>query len=475
MGSHMNMTNKLFLAAALTVSMLGIAPSHADVSPDVAAKIYADATPSLVVVQFTWASEVRKVELSAAGVVVTDDGLVMASLASFNPQFPDEQLTDFKIIIPHADKDEEEIEAEFLGRDERYGLAYVKAKAKHAWKPLKFEPAGVKIGETVLSVGMLPRGGGFKPYLTEGTVSAELRDAVPQTLVMGALAPVQSPVFNEKGMAIGLVSSTQGQPPYLSTGQREFDERSQMAAIQNPPRFYTPASDFLPSLSDVPKAGEPQKMAYMGVREMKGLTKDVAEYYGLANQPAVQLGDIVRDTPAFAAGLNRGAIITKIDGKPLERGSEPDDLPSILSRVLSRKKVGDKVTLTVLPGKDKPTEDVVVTMGERPMRANLAKRYYAEDLGFGVRELVFDDVYERKLDKDEKGVALTIVRPQSAAQTARLEGNEMITQLNGKPVTDLATFTKDYEAFRKDKPKEAVVLVVKRDGREDTVRIEPPQ
>lgn len=462
-------------ATAATTQPIATSAPTATPAPVTPASIYESATESLVVVQFTWASEVRKLELSAAGIVVDKDGLVMASLAAFNPQFPDEQLVDFKIVIPHADRDQEELDAEFLGRDERWGVAYVRAKAKRDWKPLAFTDAQTEVGETVYSVGMLPRAGGYKTYLATGTVSAHIQEAVPAVLTLGALAPVQSPVFNAEGKAIGLVSSTAGQTPYLSTGQKDLDDRSQLIAITNPPRFWVPSSEFTPGLTDLPKAGEPLKLSFLGVREMKGLARDVAEYYGLANQPAIQLGDIVPGTPAAEAGLKRGAIITKFNGKPLERGSETDDLPGILARTLMRAKVGEKVTLTILPGREQPTQDVTVTLGERPKRANTAKRYYAEDLGFGVRELVFDDVYERKLATDEKGVAMTIVRPQSAAANAQLGGDEMITQLNGKPVTDLATFRADYETFRKDKPKEAVVLVVKREGREDTVRIEPPQ
>jgi serine protease Do len=461
------------LSMALSAGLAGHA--RADIPLAVRTKTLTAAAPSLVVVQFTWASEVRKVELSAAGVVVDKDGLVLASLRAFSPQFPDDQLKDFKIIIPQKDADDEEIEAEFAGRDERYGFAYIRAKDKHAWTPLKFESAKLKVGQELFSVGMLPKGGGYEPYLAEAKVSALLRGAIPQVLTMGPLAASQSPVFDAEGKAVGLVLGMPDQSPYLSMGQSQVDDRLQLAPIVTPPHFFIPASDFLPSLADPPKAGEPPKLTFIGVREMKAVTKDVADYMGISNQPAIQLGDIIPGTPAAAAGIKRGAIITQLNGKPLERGSEPDDLPGIFSRTLMRMNVGDKVTLTILPGKDQPTKDVVVTLAERPMRANLAKRYYAEDLGFGVRELVFDDHYERKLTDDEKGVVITIVRPQSAAATARLGGDEMITQLNGQPVTALAEFEKDYEAFRKDHPKDAVVLVVKRDGREDTIRIEPPQ
>ena len=38
-----------------------------------------------------------------------------------------------------------------------------------------------------------------------------------------------------------------------------------------------------------------------------------------------------------------------------------------------------------------------MTLGDRPKRSNLAERYYADDLGFSVREMVFEDTYMRKL------------------------------------------------------------------------------
>ena len=44
------------------------------------------------------------------------------------------------------------------------------------------------------------------------------------------------------------------------------------------------------------------------------------------------------------------------------------------------------------------------------------------------------------------------------------------------PVADLDQFKKDYLQFRKDHPRDPVVLEVsKQDGREETINIEPPQ
>jgi len=104
------------------------------------------------------------------------------------------------------------------------------------------------------------------------------------------------------------------------------------------------------------------------------------------------------------------------------------------------------------------------------------QRFYAEDLGFVVRDMVFNDTYRQRMPADSKGVVVALIKPSGSAETAKLQNGDVITQLNGKPVTDLNQFKTDYEGFRKDKPKEAVVLVVtRRYPSTESIRIEPPQ
>ena len=138
-------------------------------------------------------------------------------------------------------------------------------------------------------------------------------------------------------------------------------------------------------------------------------------------------------------------------------------------------KVGEAVTFSVLRGRGEPLTDVKVTLEEMPKRPNSAKRWYAEDLGFSVREMLFMDTYARHLDADAKGVIVALIRPQSAAQTGGLQNNDLITELNRQPVTSLEQFQKAYQEFRKASPREAVVMVVQREANTKVIRIEPPQ
>jgi len=109
------------------------------------------------------------------------------------------------------------------------------------------------------------------------------------------------------------------------------------------------------------------------------------------------------------------------------------------------------------------------------MQMNLAKRYYADDLGFAVRDLVFTDRYTMKLPLDQKGVIVALLKPQGSAQSGGLRNSDVITKLNNEQVTDVDQFQKTYKAMRKEKAKDAIVLEVHRVEGENTIRIEPPR
>ena len=430
------------------------------------AKLYEEVTPSLVAVEYSWANELRREDVIGAGIVVSDD-LVMISMNMVPSTLPDDQLKDFKIIVPRQDGDPDEIDAIFQGRDERTHMAFVKPVTPQHWKPIKFEDVKVEVGEKVISVGILPKAAAYKSYLMESKIAAELRGETPQILVQGAgLAATGSPVFNEAGNAIGI--------SYAPTETFLNRTEDAMAAINSPPKIFTPARDFLLSLADPPTPENPIVLPWTGIAQLTGLNKDVAEALGLKDKPAIQIGEVLPNTAAEKAGLKSGDVILTVNGEPLERGDEASELPGIFNTRMLRHKVGDVVTFSVLRGDSKPI-DIKVTLRERLKQANLAKRFYAEDMGFVGRELVFTDTYTLKLPADQKGAFVDLIRPQSAAQNAGLHRGDIILRMNNQPLTDIGEFETLYKKTRKDQPRSPLVLVVHRRTGEDTIRIEPPQ
>src|SRR5687768_14853365 len=84
--------------AAQAPATTPLAPSSATITPDTAQQLYERVTPSLVAVQYTWASELGRREAIGAGIIIGEEGRVMTSIGLFPLQVPDEQLVDFKII-----------------------------------------------------------------------------------------------------------------------------------------------------------------------------------------------------------------------------------------------------------------------------------------------------------------------------------------------------------------------------------------
>jgi serine protease Do len=443
-----------------------ITAAHA-LPPDEAQKLYDRVSPSLVVVRYTLEGEFGRHEIASQGIVVSEDGMVITSMALFPIQFPDEQMKDFKIILPGDE--EKEFPAVFLGRDERCDLAFLKAKEKQAWPAIQFVDASTRIAEPVISIGLLPKEAGYKPYYMEANVAANLRGPIPFALVSAnGLTGTGSPVFNTQGQAIGFVPF---QPrPQTPQGANPGAEPSSLAV---PPRLFVPARDFLPSLQD-PPAGQPLRIPWLGA-QMTGPSKEVAEYFNLKNTPVAQIGVVIPNTPASKAGLRPNDKIIKLNGQALQRGDEPDETPRILMRKIRRMKVGETVMLTVLRAKGQPTTEVSVTLEEQPRQANVAKRFYAEDLGLSVREAVFTDLYANRLSPEAKGVVVAYLRPSSSAATASLRPNDFIKELNSVPVESLEQFKTQYQQFRRANPKDVVVLVVLRDGATQVIKIEPPQ
>ena len=171
----------IFLISTLACSVSFALP------PEDAQKLYDEISPSLLAVQYTVDGEFGRRELIGQGIVIGEEGTVIASLALFPTQIPDEQMKDFKIIIPGDE--EKEIDAVFLGRDERSNLAFLKTKEKQNWKPVHFQDITPKIGQTILSVGLLPKRAGYRPCCSCSVAivaTPSRKERIPSTAAVAA-------------------------------------------------------------------------------------------------------------------------------------------------------------------------------------------------------------------------------------------------------------------------------------------------
>ncbi|HET6976609.1 MAG TPA: PDZ domain-containing protein [Pyrinomonadaceae bacterium] len=84
----------------------------------------------------------------------------------------------------------------------------------------------------------------------------------------------------------------------------------------------------------------------IGVSTMS-LTKQLADYFGIADGKGALVTSVSEDSPAAKAGVKAGDVITAVDGEAV-------DSPGDISRVVNRKKEGE-VTLTIIRNKSQQT------------------------------------------------------------------------------------------------------------------------
>src|SRR6266513_1890924 len=179
----------------------------------------------------------------------------------------------------------------------------------------------------------------------------------------------------------------------------------------------------------------------------------------------IDKGVVVRtieaDAPANKSDLRPFDVITKVDGTPVTTDTQ-------LQREILKKKIGQAVKLTVW--RKGQTIEIPVTTGELPNEIARASNEIVprdqgrpEDvgkLGLQVQDIT-KEISERLHLGDAKGVIVTDVADNSIAAAQGIEREDVITEVDGKPITNVRSFR---EALSKADPKRGVLLYLDRQG-----------
>lgn len=191
-------------------------------------------------------------------------------------------------------------------------------------------------------------------------------------------------------------------------------------------------------------------------------------YFGITVQPllhsqpgdaGILVSDVLAGTPAAAAGLKSGDVILKIGGEPVYC-RYPEQLPAY-NRLVAGLPIGQSVSVTVL--RDGKETELKLTPGTRPNAWEKPRE--VKQWGLCVANLTEQDKLTMKLDKAE-GVLVFSVSPSGAAGTAKpaLSDNDVITQLDGKPVKNVDEFVKLTEELMAKSVPANVLVAFTREG-----------
>ena len=360
-----------------------------------------------------------------SGFILTSDGFVMTNAHVVDGA--DE------VIVTLTDK--REFKARIIGTDKRSDVAVVKIEVTGLPAVKIGDTNRLRVGEWVMAIGS-PFG--LDNSVTAGIVSAKQRDTgdyLPFIQTDVAINPGNSggPLINMRGEVVGINSQI-----YSRSGG--FQGISFAIPIDEAARV----SDQLRSSGRVTRGR-------IGV-QIDQVSKEIAESIGLGKPQGALVRGVESGAPADKAGIEAGDIITKFDGKQIEKSS---DLPRLVGNV----KPGTKSVVTVFRRgalKDFPIV-IAEVEPEKIIRKTSAPEPKptvagpAQVLGLQVSELPEAQKKELKL----KG-GVKVDTAEGAAGRAGLREGDVIVAVANSEVTSV----KEFEAAlaKADKSKSVNVL-----------------
>jgi serine protease Do len=191
---------------------------------------------------------------------------------------------------------------------------------------------------------------------------------------------------------------------------------------------------------------------WLGV-SIQPLTPELAASFGLRDTQGALVSGVSDDSPAGAAGLRRGDVITHYGGRPVGRWS---DLP----RAVAETAVGRQVPLEVLREGRRVTLMVTVARLAEDDRQAAVPESKGPQLGIAARSLTPE--LARSLDLPTGGgVLVERVEDGSRAQTAGLAPGDVIVEVDQAPVTSVEALLAAVDKHPAGKP---LLVLVHREG-----------
>ncbi len=205
------------------------------------------------------------------------------------------------------------------------------------------DSANLQVGQYVVAIGTAL--GEFRNTVTTGVISGLGRGITAGSPYEGSVERLDNVIQTDAAINPG----NSGGPLLNSSGQVIGVNTAVSSDGQNI-GFAIPINAIKDSLNTFNQTGKFER-PYLGVA-YRMLSKDAAALNDLPQGAYVQ--QVVNGSPADKAGIKRGDIITKIDGQQIDEKTQ-------LSTIISKKKVGDTITVSIYH--DGKTSDVTVTLG----------------------------------------------------------------------------------------------------------------
>ena len=382
-----------------------------------------------------------KQQSSGSGFFISADGYLVTN----NHVVADADDDGINVVL----KDGRELKATIVGRDEGTDLAVLKVvdpKAKGAAFPyVNFEnQAKPRVGDWVITIG---NPFGLGGTATAGIISAYNRDLGDSSSTFVDYIQIDAPI--NRGNSGGPSFDIYGRVIGVNTAI--FSPTGGSVGIG----FAIPADVAEATAKQLISGGKVVR-GYIGA-QIQPFTKEMADAQGLGDVKGAIVADLVAGGPAQKGGLMPEDVITAVNGVAIKNGSE-------LTREVAKGRPGDTLKLSILRGGKPRTIDI--KSGVRPTEKELALSDDDSDEGgaeaptkpqvqkseaLGMSLAPIDDAARRtySIDPTVRGVLIDGVKVNSDAGEKGLRKGDVLTSVNGDPVTSASQVNAAVEAAKK--------------------------
>lgn len=366
----------------------------------------------------------RKEQSGGTGFIVEPDGYVLTN----------------NHVIDGAEKVEvtvagsEVFKAKVVGRDPATDLALLKIEGKKAFPTLKLgDSEKLRIGEWVMAIGDPLQ---FEKTVTVGVVSGKGRQPGLSRATQSFENLIQTDAAINFGNSGGPLVNVAGEVVGVNTAISRFAQNIGFAVPINTAR----------RLYEQLKKGKVVR-GYLGVR-IGPVTPEYQEALSLPSSDGALVQSVEKGTPGEKAGLKHEDVIVRVDDVTVKSNRDLIDY-------VSGKAPGTKVTITFLRGGREKT--TVATLETRSVdgeatEAPAGEEVARETIGISIQDLTPQTRRAYGVDKGAaQGVVVTRVKPVSPAADANLAEGDVLLEVNGQEVADVAAYQEEMKKAAKGK------------------------
>lgn len=351
--------------------------------------------------------------------------------------------------------DDETIEAEVIGRDEKTDIAVLKVDTDKELTAVEFGDSDpLRVGDWVLAIG--------NPFGLGGTVTAGIVSARQRDISAGPYDDfIQTDASINRGNSGGPMFNLDGQVIGINTAI--FSPTGGSVGIG----FAIPSALAKPVVKQIIQYGRTRR-GWLGVR-IQSVTDEIADSLGLDKARGALVASVTTDGPAEASGIQAGDVIINFNGSEID---EMRTLPRIVAEtpIDSTANIvvwrdGKKQTLKVKVGElEKAEESGALASNDSDSPSEPAAAGTKIDIvGLTVTELTGSLRQDFDIGNEVSGVIVDEIERNSEAAKKGLAVGDVIVEINqqatAKPA-DVKTIIDSAVANKRS----SVLLLINRDG-----------